>query len=118
MTENRNRELRIYTRLTPEEMEILEQKMAQADITNREYYLRLVALQGYVLSCEPFEAKEISFLLRNATNNINQIARRVNQGGRVYESELKEIQANQEKLWDTFCAILEEMKQLKLNRRN
>jgi len=118
MTEKRNRVTQISLRVTDEELSIIEEKMAQAGISNREHYLRLISTQGYILTFQLPEMKEVSFLLRNATNNINQIARRVNQGGYVYESELKQIQANQEKLWDTFCAILEEMKQLKLDRRN
>ncbi|MCL2343695.1 MAG: plasmid mobilization relaxosome protein MobC, partial [Firmicutes bacterium] len=38
-------------------------------------------------------------LLSNATNNLNQIARRANETRSVYESDIRDIQANYERLW-------------------
>jgi predicted ABC-type ATPase len=42
---------------------------------------------------------EMVRLLGNATNNINQIARRVNQGGHFYDADLDEIKARVDEIW-------------------
>ena len=38
------------------------------------------------------QLREMIRLLANLTNNVNQIARRVNEHGSIYESEIDEIQ--------------------------
>lgn len=45
-------------------------------------------------------------LLRYASNNINQIARRMNESGRVYGTDLEQVIQNQEQLWDMANGIL------------
>jgi uncharacterized protein related to proFAR isomerase len=37
--------------------------------------------------------------LSNATNNINQIARRANETGSIYAADMDEIKARQEEIW-------------------
>ena len=45
-------------------------------------------------------------LLRRSGANLNQIARRVNQTGRVYDTDLEDIRQGYEKLWDATRKIL------------
>ena len=45
-------------------------------------------------------------LLRYSSNNLNQIARRANETGRVYEDDLRSISGMQEKIWDGINQIL------------
>ena len=52
------------------------------------------------------ELKEMVLLLRYASNNINQIARRMNESGRVYDTDLEQVVQNQEQLWDMANGIL------------
>lgn len=51
-------------------------------------------------------------LLSNATNNINQIARKVNEKGDIYAEDIKMIQAHQEKLWEQSDLILQSFSKL------
>ena len=44
----RKREVQLNFRVSPEELALIEQKMAQLGTTNREAYLRKMALDGYV----------------------------------------------------------------------
>lgn len=46
----RKREVQLNFRVSPEELALIEQKMAQLGTTNREAYLRKMALDGYVSS--------------------------------------------------------------------
>ena len=51
-------------------------------------------------------------LLANLTNNVNQIARRVNEHGSIYESEIDEIQ---EKVNQLLCMMNQLLSTLQLN---
>ena len=103
---NRKRNIEIRFRVTPEEKILIQEKSEQAGITNLSAYLRKIAIDGYVLKLEIPELKEIISLLRYSSNNINQLARRAHEVGRIYDSDLEDIQRNQEKLWDSMNAII------------
>ena len=44
----RKRDVQVNFRVSPEELALIEQKMAQLGTKNREAYLRKMALDGYV----------------------------------------------------------------------
>jgi len=46
------------------------------------------------------EIREMNTLLRNISNNINQIAARANSTSRIYETDTAYIQAQQSVLWE------------------
>ena len=73
----RERSVSRLLRLTPQENALLEQKIQQSGIKNREAFMRKMLLEGYVLSLELPELKEILRLTRYTSNNVNQIARHV-----------------------------------------
>ena len=70
----RKREVQLNFRVSPEELALIEQKMAQLGTTNREAYLRKMALDGYVVRLELPELKELVSLMRYSSNNLNQLA--------------------------------------------
>ena len=45
-------------------------------------------------------------LLGNMTNNLNQIAKRLNAHGNLYETEIEEIQQKQDELWKMMRQLL------------
>ena len=76
-------------------------------------YLRKIAIDGYILKLDMPEIKEMISLLRRSSNNINQIAKRVNGTGHIYDADLKEILDNQERLWSAANDILSKLATLK-----
>jgi tRNA-dihydrouridine synthase len=82
------RPITIKIRLTDEEKELLEQRMQDTGIQNREAYLRKMALTGYILRLDMSEVRETLRLLANATNNINQIAMRANETRSIYANDM------------------------------
>ena len=58
-----------------------------------------MAVDGRVVEIELDSMKEMNRLLSNVTNNINQIAKRVNDTGSVHSSDIEDIQARQEEIW-------------------
>lgn len=108
----RKREMQLNFRVSPEELALIEQKMAQLGTSNREAYLRKMALDGYVVRLELPELKELVSLMRYSSNNLNQLARRVNETGRIYDADLEDISRRQEALWDGVHQVLTQLAKL------
>ena len=108
----RKREVQLNFRVSPEELALIEQKMAQLGTTNREAYLRKMALDGDVVRLELPELKELVSLMRYSSNNLNQLARRAHETGRIYDADLEDISRRQEALWDGVHQVLTQLAKL------
>ena len=108
----RKREGQLNFRVSPEELALIEQKMAQLGTKNREAYLRKMALDGYVVRLELPELKELVSLMRYSSNNLNQLTRRVHETGRIYDADLEDISRRQEALWDGVHQVLTQLAKL------
>ena len=102
----RKRDVQVNFRVTAEELRQIKAKMGQLGIFNREAYLRKMALDGYAVRLDLPELKELLTLLRRSSNNLNQLVRRVNATGRVYDADLADIAQRQEEIWEGVRAIL------------
>lgn len=102
----RKRNVVIRFRVTPEEREMIESKMAQFGTTNMAAYLRKISIDGYVVRLDLPELREMVSLLRRSGNNINQIAKRVNETSRIYDADIDCLKENQEKIWSAANGIL------------
>ena len=65
-----------------------------------------MALDGYVVRLELPELKELVSLMRYSSNNLNQLARRAHETGRIYDADLEDITRRQEALWDGVHQVL------------
>ena len=108
----RKRDVQLNFRVSPEELALIEQKMAQLGTKNREAYLRKMDLDGYVVRLDLPELKELVSLLRRSSNNLNQLTRRVHETGRIYDADLEDISQRQEALWDGVHRILTQLAKL------
>ena len=81
------RTIPLYFKVSPQEKEIIDEKMAQLGIHNQRAYLRKMAVDGYAVQVDMSDFKALVSLLRNCSNNLNQIAKRVNSTGNLYRSE-------------------------------
>ena len=111
-TPKRKRDVQLNFRVSSEELALIEQKMAQLGTTNREAYLRKMALDGYVVRLELPELKELVSLMRYSSNNLNQLTRRVHESGRIYDADLEDISRRQEALWDGVHQVLTQLAKL------
>lgn len=102
----RERSVSRLLRLTPQENALLEQKIQQSGIKNREAFMRKMLLEGYVLSLELPELKEILRLTRYTSNNVNQIARHAHETGRYYIEDIGQMVRNQEAIQDALKEVL------------
>ena len=109
----RKRNIVIRFRVTPEEREMIESKMAQFGTANMAAYLRKISIDGYVVRLDLPELREIVSLLRRSSNNLNQIAKRVNETSRIYEADIDCLKENQEKIWSAANGILTRLASIK-----
>ena len=103
---NRQREVQLKFRVTPEERLLIENKMALLGTTNMAAYLRKMAIDGYVINLELPELGEMVSLLRRSSNNLNQLTRRVHETGRFYDADLEDLRRDYDGLWDAAQKIL------------
>ncbi len=106
---------RLHIRLSKEDKEILEKKMKLANCKNMSHFFRKCLLEKeiYIVDLEPF--RDIQGLLFNATNNLNQIAKRVNSTGIIYADDIKDMKNDIEHLskeiWQIHSLLLNRTKQ-------
>lgn len=108
----RERSVSRLLRLTPQENALLEQKIQQSGIKNREAFMRKMLLEGYVLSLELPELKEILRLTRYTSNNVNQIARHAHETGRYYIEDIEQMVRNQQAIQDALKEVLNRLSAL------
>jgi hypothetical protein len=99
--------------VTQGEREQIEKKMEQFGTSNMAAYLRKIAIDGYVVHLELPELREMVSLLRRSSNSLNQIAKRMNETGRVYDADMDDVLQNQERLWQAANDILTKLASIK-----
>ena len=87
-------------------MAAIESKMEQLGILNGRPICGKWRLDGYAVRLDLPELKELLSLLRRHSSNLNQLVRRVNTTGRVYEADLEDIIKRQSELWEAIGQIL------------
>ena len=110
---NRKRPVRVKTYLTEEELKMVHKRMAQMGTTNREAYMRKMALDGYILRLEIPELKEYVAMQRVHSKRFNEIAKRVNETGRHYPEDVAEMKEMISKSTAQMELVLAEVNKLK-----
>ena len=65
MRRNEGRTVGLYTKVSPEEKEVIDQKMALLGTTNLRAYLRKMAVDGFVVQLDMSSVVELVKLLRS-----------------------------------------------------
>ena len=103
---SRKRNIQIIFWVSEKEHELIAQKMEQVGTDNLSAYLRKIAIDGFIIKLDLPELREMISLLRRSSNNLNQLARRANETGRIYPEDLADIRQNQAQLWESAKEIL------------
>ena len=99
MAQKLKRGINMGFRVNEDEKYFIEKKMEAAGWTNFRSFVLNSLVCGTVIKLDLAEIRKMNTLLRNISNNINQIAARVNATNRVYETDITEIQSKQSELW-------------------
>ena len=102
----RIRNIPIQFYVTEQELGLITSRMEQTGIKNRRAYMLKMATDGQVIHLEISGIREMVRLLSNATNNINQIARRVNETGNFYAADMDDLKQRYEEIWGQTKIIL------------
>ncbi len=97
--ENRKRNGQIIIRVTEEERALIEEKMQQIPTLNLSAYARKILIDGYIITLDLQEVKGHTAQLQKIGVNINQIAKRINETGRIYADDMDEIKRAMEEVW-------------------
>lgn len=108
MTKKRVRSMPIYVWVRPDEMEVIQGRMAEAGISNLSAYVRKMALNGYVLHVDLSDIRELVALQRRCANNLNQVAVHANTYG-IYPSEITALQKDYADLWEPLSELLKKL---------
>ena len=111
MREVRNRQINFVINET--EYRLIKDKMKLMGIKNLSGYVRKMAVDGYIINFDIPELDKIISLLRYSSNNINQIAMKVNATGSVFKNEIDEIKNNQSELWCMLDKIIARISKIK-----
>ena len=97
--DGRKRTGQVKFRVTEEERALIEQKMQLVPTRNMEAYLRKMAIDGYIIQIDHADIKAMTAEIQKIGVNANQIARRVNATGSVYQEDIEEIKGVLAEIW-------------------
>lgn len=109
MKEKRTRNIAMLFRVTAREQELILQKMERLGIRNQEAYLRKMTIDGYSVQLDLPEIRELIVQLRKYGTNLNQLAKRANQGGSIYAKDVEMLRANHERLFTLASEMLKRL---------
>ena len=99
MRKNEGRTVGLFTKVSPEEKEVIDQKMALLGTSNLRGYLRKMALDGYIVQLDMECVKELVRLLRSISSNVNQITRRCNETRNLYAQDVEDLRQGYDRVW-------------------
>ena len=100
MAQKLKRNINMGFRVNEDEKYFIEKKMELAGWTNFRSFVLNSLVRGEIVKLDLTEIREMNTLLRNISNNINQVAARANSTNRVYEADIAGIQKQQTALWE------------------
>ena len=95
----RKRKIQIKFYVTEEERVLIEQKMKLVPTRNMAAYLRKISIDGYIIQTDHSDIKAMTAEIQKIGVNINQIAKRVNATGSVYQEDIEEIKGVLSEIW-------------------
>ena len=103
---NRTRKIVLRVPVTPEEQELIRQKMALLHTRNFSAYARKMLIDGYVVHTDTTDIRAQTAELQKIGVNINQIARRLNSMGSLYTQDVADIKGALAQIWQLQRYIL------------
>ena len=108
----RTRNIPLYVRVTQAEYDLIQERMGEAGTTNMAAFIRKMALNGYVLHVDLSPVKELVSLQRRCSNNLNQIAVRVNTYGGIDSREISALQKDYSALWVPLSDLIKRLAEI------
>ena len=96
---DRTRPIRKEICLNKQELNLVQHKMRQLGTHNFGAYARKMLIDGYIIKVDYTEQKKLAAAVSRVASNINQICRRINSKGNLYENDVTELKERQKEIW-------------------
>jgi len=97
--DGRKRTVQLKFRVTEAERDLILEKMKLIPTRNMAAYLRKISIDGYIIQIDHSDIKAMTAEIQKIGVNVNQIARRVNSTGSVYQEDIDEIKGVLNEIW-------------------
>ena len=112
MRRSEGRTVGLFTKVSPEEKAVIDEKMAALGTRNLRAYLRKMAVDGYIVHLDMSGIAEIVKLLRSISSNVNQIARRCNETRNLYADDVEDLRRGYTQVWQAVDDLMKKMENL------
>ncbi len=109
----RRRGIHLHFCVDEEERELIRDRMERAGMVSMGAYLRKMAIDGYHVNIDLTDVREMVRLLKNATNNINQITKRAHETQNIHSDDIDALRCEYNKLWDAANNIISGLAKIK-----
>lgn len=88
----------IRIRVTPEELETINNNIEKLGIKNPTHYLRTLLLKEHIVQTDTSDIKNLTVAVNKIGSNINQITKKYNQTGNISNLDIASINKNFEEI--------------------
>ncbi|WP_368250226.1 MULTISPECIES: MobC family plasmid mobilization relaxosome protein [Lachnospiraceae] len=103
---NRKRTNPVQFYLNDDEQYILDEKFRLSGMKNKSAFLRKLILYGYVYDVDYSYLRNYNTELGRISSNLNQIAKRINSTGNIYQEDIDEVKELMNEVWRTQKSML------------
>ena len=100
------RHIQLHFFVNEKEEALIKEKMKKAGFKSISQYLRKMAIDGYTIMLDLSDMKEALRLLRIMSNNLNQYAKKANESGSVYQSDIEDLKRRHEEIFNVMKEVL------------
>ena len=92
--------------LDDDEQYILDEKFRVSGMKSKSAFLRKLILYGYVYDVDYSYLRNYNTELGRISSNLNQIAKRINSTGNIYQEDMDEVKELMNEVWRTQKSML------------
>ena len=100
MKQNLSCNIAMTFRVDEGERDLIRKKMKEACIDSLRLYLLKMAVMGQVITFDMVDVRECGKMLRSISSNVNQLAKRANEGRYIQKTDLEAVQKNLAEVWE------------------
>ena len=95
----------ITFRVNDQELEAINRRYAETSFRSRGDFCRYSALTVMNVEEDTEDIKKIARYISSISNSFNQVAHRVNKGGKLYDEDIADMKARLEEVWQLLVSI-------------
>ncbi|MBE6845710.1 MAG: MobC family plasmid mobilization relaxosome protein [Ruminococcus sp.] len=95
----------ITFRVNDQELEAINRRYAETSFKSRGDFCRYSALTVMNVEEDTEDIKQIARYISSISNSFNQVAHRVNKGGKLYDEDINDMKARLDEIWQLLTSI-------------